>query len=392
MKLCSKKIFLLISLAVISICTTAQSSLSRVNFAYQFDPKAEIFVNSKAYTVSLDSVALTISIFLNEESIDLKNYKFQLKTSLGYTNPLEPVPFDSVYIGKRGNSYFLKFLTQKWPSNRVLVLEIESRFSSAKYYYDIQPVEVLPIDISDAGKVSITQSWVRPGEFNTNKSATGLFYDYYFEPALPPMVTRAPDPRKEMLVNSNITLTQSAPFNLSDEGLYLFQEDSLAQSAAPVLLVDRYFPKPAKLRQLIDPLIYITQKEEWESLDKDSVSKRDFDQFWLDITRSTDRARKVIKTYYDRIEEANQFFTTYKAGWKTDKGMIYAIFGAPDRVIKGADKETWYYNATSISQSIDFDFIRVNSIFSNNHYVLIRDRRYSNSWYQAINNLRKVRY
>ncbi|MEM7106793.1 MAG: GWxTD domain-containing protein [Bacteroidota bacterium] len=387
-----KKSLISCLLLITSITIQAQSSLSRVNFAYQFDPKAEIFVTRKAHQISLDSVALTASVFINEANTDIENYKFQLKTSSGYTKTLNPVSFDSLYIGKRGKSHFFTFSTLRWPSNQVLVLEIVSSFSSIKYHYDIQPVEIVPLTISDAGKVPLTQSWVRAGDFMTDTNAVGLFYDYDFEPALPPMVTKSPVPQKEMAVKTTITTLDTEPFGLSERGLYLFQKDSLATSAAPVLLVNPYFPKPAKLNQLIDPLIYITQKEEWDALDKDSVSKRDFDQFWLEITRSADRARKVIKTYYDRIEEANQFFTTYKAGWKTDRGMIYAVFGVPDRVIRAADKETWYYNATATSQSIDFEFIRVNSIFSNSHYVLIRDRRYSNSWYQAINNLRKVRY
>ncbi|MEM9857490.1 MAG: GWxTD domain-containing protein [Bacteroidota bacterium] len=374
------------------LCVSAQSSLEKVNFAYQYDPQSEIFFTYKAYSTDSDSIALITSLFINDDNSTIENYKFQLKTSLGYAGMFQPVVFDSLYIGTRGNSHFLKFSTLKWPNNQVLTLEIESTFSGIKYYYEIQPVEIMPFKVFDGGQVPLTKSWVRSGSFMTNTDAIGLYYDYYFEPALPPMVTRSPNPQKEMIVNAEINAVNNQSFSITNEGLYLFQKDSLAKNAVPILLADKYFPKPATLNQLIDPLVYITQREEWEVFDKDSVSKREFDRFWLDISRSTDRAKKVIKTYYDRIEEANQFFTTYKEGWKTDMGMIYAVFGVPDRVIRKADKETWYYNASSVSQSIDFEFIRVNSIFSNKHYALIRDRRYSTTWYQAINNLRKVRY
>ncbi|MEM1407906.1 MAG: GWxTD domain-containing protein [Bacteroidota bacterium] len=392
MKLWSKQSLIIIFLASTVVLVRAQSSLDRVNFVYQFDPKGEVFVTNKVYASGADSVILFSNIFINEKQADIKDYRFQLSISDTYSSEFKSISYDSSYVGSRGKNHFLKFSIPKWPANQILVLRVESRFSSATYYYDIQPVEILPVSLSDGSKVPIIQNWVRSGTFNLNKNTTAQFYTYYFEAALPPMVTRAPDPQKEMIVDSIMTISDSSAFSLTDKGFYLFQTDTASQKALPLLLTDKYFPKPARLDQLVDPLIYITQREEWEALDKDSLVKRDFDQFWLGITRSADRAKKVIKTYYDRIEEANQFFTSYKEGWKTDRGMIYAIFGIPDRIIRKADKETWYYNATSVSQSIDFEFIRVNSIFSSNHYVLIRDRRYSNSWYQAVNNLRKVRY
>ena len=392
MKLWSKQSLFTILLVSTVVLARAQSSLERVNFAYQCDPKGEIFVTNKVYSSGADSVILFSNIFINEKQADINNYKFQLSVSDTYSSDFKSVSYDSLYVGSRGKNHFLKFGIPKCPNNQVLVLKVESTFSSAMYYYDIQPAEILPVTLLDGSQVPIVQNWVRSGTFNLSKNTTAQFYTYYFEAALPPMVTRAPDPQKEMAIDSIMTILDSSAFSLTDIGFYLFQTDTSSQKALPLLLVDKYFPKLARLDQLVDPLIYITQQEEWEVLNKDSVVKRDFDQFWLGITRSADRAKKVIKTYYDRIEEANQFFTTYKEGWKTDRGMIYAIFGVPDRVIRKADKETWYYNATSVSQSIDFEFIRVNSIFSNNHYVLIRDRRYSNSWYQAVNNLRKVRY
>lgn len=393
MKLCTKKLSITLFFWTISVVSiNAQSSLDRVNFAYQFDPKGEIFVNNKVYKAETDSIVVISNVFINEKETNIDNYRFQLNITDSYGSELQPVNYDSAYIGSRGRSHYIKFSLSNWPSNQLLVLRIESTFSSIKYYYDIQPVEISPLKIFDEALVPITKNWIRSGVFNMSKSAIGQYYDYYFEPALPPMVTRAPDPQKQMVVNSTLSISDSSAFSLTNQGLYLFQTDTASEKGLPILLVDKYFPKPARLDQLAEPLIYITQKEEWDVLNKDSVSKKDFDQFWLGITRSTQRAKKVIKTYYDRIEEANQFFTTYKEGWKTDRGMIYAVFGIPDRIIRKADKETWYYNATSVSQSIDFEFIRVNSIFSNNHYVLIRDRRYSNTWYQAINNLRKVRY
>ena len=39
------------------------------------------------------------------------------------------------------------------------------------------------------------------------------------------------------------------------------------------------------------------------------------------------------------FSSVTSLFTSYKQGWKTDKGMIYIIFGAPDEVLKDGERE-----------------------------------------------------
>ena len=41
----------------------------------------------------------------------------------------------------------------------------------------------------------------------------------------------------------------------------------------------------------------------------------------------TQKAKSLIAIYYNRIQNANLHFTTFKEGWKTDRGMIYVVFG-----------------------------------------------------------------
>jgi len=48
---------------------------------------------------------------------------------------------------------------------------------------------------------------------------------------------------------------------------------------------------------------------------------------------------------------ANYFFTSYKPGWMTDRGMIYIVLGPPVILHKGDDFEEWiYYNSSNINQ------------------------------------------
>ncbi|MFW6232503.1 MAG: GWxTD domain-containing protein, partial [Bacteroidota bacterium] len=53
--------------------------------------------------------------------------------------------------------------------------------------------------------------------------------------------------------------------------------------------------------------------------------------------------------YYTRIETADKNFTSYTEGWRTDKGMVYVIYGTPHNIERyqgyGTQKiyEKWIY-------------------------------------------------
>jgi len=83
------------------------------------------------------------------------------------------------------------------------------------------------------------------------------------------------------------------------------------------------------------------------------------------------------------------FFSSYLEGWKSDRGIIYIIFGPPNIVNKEGQVETWYYGTSQSIRSIAFNFYIVNDPFSDNDYVLARSANYKNSWYIAIGTWRR---
>jgi len=103
----------------------------------------------------------------------------------------------------------------------------------------------------------------------------------------------------------------------------------------------------------IDQLIYIAKDSERKYL-KEATSLREkqdrFMEFWKkrDPTPGTEE-NEAMEEYYARVEYANQHFKHYLEGWKTDRGMIFIIFGAPSNVdrhpfeIGGKPYEVWYY-------------------------------------------------
>lgn len=185
------------------------------------------------------------------------------------------------------------------------------------------------------------------------------------------------------------SIQQDQQQHFSEEGLYLIQKDT---SAAEGLAFNVYedYPKYSKLENLVDPLIYISTKQEFERMKQTRGDKKSFDRIILGITSDADRAKNLIRSYFRRVELANQYFTSYKEGWKTDRGMIYIIFGQPDEVYKFADREVWNYKNSSYK--LAFDFVRSATLFDPGNYVLIRNKKYRDTWYEVIDLWRNARF
>lgn len=176
------------------------------------------------------------------------------------------------------------------------------------------------------------------------------------------------------------------------------QEPTDATAAGAIkyfVIVGPTFPRPTLVRDLVDASCYLARRNEQAELD--SVrSQRElraaFDRFWLSITRDRDRAVRSMRTYFGRIEEANRLFSSYKEGWKTDRGMVYAVFGPPESVEKKPESEVWYYNLSGASQGNVFEFRRVffaRAGLAIEDYLLRRSAAYEASWDRMVEKWRE---
>jgi GWxTD domain-containing protein len=107
------------------------------------------------------------------------------------------------------------------------------------------------------------------------------------------------------------------------------------------------------LDKAIEQLIYIARDTEIlyvrEATTEEDKRKR-FLEFWAkrDPEPSTTR-NELMEEYYSRVAFANQNYTHYLEGWRTDMGMIFIRFGTPDNVERHPFEynvkpyEIWYY-------------------------------------------------
>jgi GWxTD domain-containing protein len=152
------------------------------------------------------------------------------------------------------------------------------------------------------------------------------------------------------------------------------------------------YPTLKTPREFARPLAYIMSEDEYKNMmtiqDSDSLKKA-IDRFWLKNIGSVSKAKKVIRLYYTRVEEANKQFSNYKEGWKTDRGMIYVLFGPPwfKKTDLRSDNIQWSYSNDHYESPLNFLFKLARDktkFYHFENYYLKRKNSYFNLQYQQI--------
>jgi len=171
------------------------------------------------------------------------------------------------------------------------------------------------------------------------------------------------------------------------EQMFFITHDTLRFRGIQYLILDSLFPKPHTPTQMLQPVSYLLSKAEFLSLQNERNPKYALDRFWLKIAGSKRHAVEMIQVFYRRVTMANRYFTSYKKGWQTDRGMIYIVFGTPTTVYKSATLERWIYGDANISNLV-FDFSKSDALSYTNDYELVRGKNYQSSWSQAVSSWR----
>ena len=220
-------------------------------------------------------------------------------------------------------------------------------------------------------------------QINVNDSVVVDYYDYHFLPAKPPM-SRAPNKLQvPFTVDKTFSISSKDTFSLTQKGLYHFRFPK-TNFGYSLLSSEEFYPKFSTIEKLVESLRYIARNSEYVKMNTSFEKKELFDEFWLNNTKSPERARSAIKEYYERVREANILFTNYKEGWKTDMGMIYIIFGPPSNVFYDDKGVMWIYGKTFELPRISFSFTREVSVFPTPDYILERKAEYENLWFRTV--------
>lgn len=144
---------------------------------------------------------------------------------------------------------------------------------------------------------------------------------------------------------------------------------------------DSLFPQLSKPQDMLNPLIYIQKNV---ALHRNA--KITLDAFWYKLAKQdAEHARELIRVFYNRVQMANTLFTSFKEGWKTDRGMIYIMFGLPTKISYETSAERWTYESDDKRPVLSFVFKRCYRFQNRNDYQLERSQQYTSAWKEAQN-------
>ncbi len=386
-----------------------QSRLSKWNFNYQYDIESKVKCQYKVWERK-DSLGIFFKLtfdrsYAKENQLHKRftwNFDYRITNSYDTKNNSQEVSFVSNKYPLSENEYLFYFEIPKTPEG--------SAYLYLNYFHDEKGkifIQDIPLKILD--KELYTENLVFNPDFHhpifdkyilrkdsfiirssyKNAKVPMFYFRYNFAAALPPMApVNAGDQEVRLTPDTTIILNYdslNAPYK---KGNYLIPS-IMPKKYSYLMVVDNRFPKISKTKELIDPTIYIASDEERKSMRNTQKPKIKLDDFWLSLAQDKDFARKMIKNYYNKVQQANILFTEYKEGWKTDMGMIYIIFGKPDQVYKHDLSETWKYKSKSNIPALNFIFNRKVNPFGQYFFELQNSEDYAGVWYNTVEMWRK---
>jgi len=394
------------------------NKLPYFNFAHLYDSSANFTHAPATVFHTNDSVSTVfVKVRLNDLLYERQENEPMLKARFRTSYEVYP-SFESKLLADSGSVIFcdsLNFGTEmemivnfdikaKSPGTCLLYLTLTdlNRKRSVGRFYPINKASGLSHQnflARAADDLPLFDDWIRREnkvKITYNRPVTGdLFVRYYhrtFPLALPPFV-----PEKERIFRFKadsvfllpVLNGESALFSLEKEGIYHFQADSASREGLTLFRFHEGFPEVETPHEALKPLRYLTTDKEYERLLTVADQKQAVDSFWIERAGNPERAAAMIRKYYTRVSEANRWFTSYHEGWKTDRGIIYIVYGKPTYVYRTSGAEEWIYGEQGNPLSIRFIFRRVNNPFTDNDFGITKSVAYKQSWYLAIENWRR---
>lgn len=361
--------------------STLAIDFSRLNISWQYDPLAEIELADRV-TQSGETMSVYIRFRYQPEVQWDMEYLIQPNYESESHTAFETFELDTLLT--TSTSFVIKLTFEK-PNEDLLVVKVFKE--DAFYYYDVRlkngSLPYSSILLQDENGLPVFDNYLSTSEFDLTgaDSFYAMEYQENFGPADPPMGEMKPL-APSILPDSSYLLSDDS--KLQDNYFYVIREDSNALSGVTVLKVSPYYPEFKLLGELVASMHYILNEPERRGIRNSKNLKASFDSFWVNTYTTKFRARNAIRNYYNWIEQTNKRFTDFKQGWKTDRGIIYIVYGVPDEVYRSNNQEEWFYD-----EGPAFEYTVISTFFSPRTYALRRKLDHEESWFEFVSALRR---
>lgn len=378
-----KNLSIFLSIIIIIIYSIDLLSQS-LNYDKQFKLSYEAFFHQDFITTKSEKPGLTkIDVYI---LVPYKNLQF-IKTGQGFTSKYSVMV--SVYDEKKEN-----LIVEKTWNEVVNVIDFSQTTSKLNYNIGLKSFDLKPgsylfrtivvdndskkeiksenvfkvrelnpgIDMSDLlfiTKSDLTDSKVIPNiSRNVTLSNNGLqfYYDIFSSDSLnkscfidyeiidrSSQVIFKKSIEKEIIPGKNQILEQISDLKL-DLGTFILRVTLKDENLRTVNVLNkaffsRWLGLPSSVNDLdkaISQMVYIASPQELNKI-KEASSNDDKLKAFLDFWKKKDPSpnneeNEVFDEYFRRVNYANENFSNYNEGWKTDRGMVYIILGTPNNI------------------------------------------------------------
>lgn len=383
----------------------AQNRMSSSEIAYLYNEENEFLIQHKV-ALDGDRVKVYLRFILNSGSLRITDYRMSYDVRASYIDEKtvnSSVSLDSsnvIDVGFRQNVYSFEFTKES--TDNLLVVDFYNSVRDKHFYLDIplklkewQPTPYLLFEaekeipyfanyINKDYPVRVVNVFGGSASYQINGTNSSNAV------AMPPF------DESEMAVASDIPLDtlygvrNGEEFRFYNSGYHTIKSSENNSDQFGVLVTDEVHPYFNNFRDLMTPLVYVSTNDEYKNMVAASNSREAFESFVNNSISSNERvAKDFIKYYYRRVRRSARLFSNNQEGWKTDRGMIYQVFGNPAQVFRNESTELWVYpSSTGGRLRYIFDIIVEDGIVK---YKLIRAKRYRENWMRAVTQWRSGR-
>lgn len=367
------------------------SSSNQVNIYYKFNTAGLLFIKHKTKDFFFAKYQIHYELYdLSEPKTLLDSATMKYTDSTDFNHPKEITDSFQVFTNKNSNyivAYQFTDLNKNYEVNGFLNIDKTNEYSRNNFL------------LKDEDNIPLIENYVNSEQkfrVDVNQKLKDKLYVSYYNLEFPlagPPYSMIPADNNSFVRDSMFVLSlqdgSRGDILLNEPGMYFFQTDTNQKEGLSVFRFYDNFPKVTTAVHMLKPLQYITTKQEFSDIANSKNLRQSIEKFWLDKSGNPNRAKEMIRLFYNRVQDANNLFTSYKEGWKTDRGMMYIILGPPERVYRSAENETWFYSEDRNMLSITLVFTKIPGKFSDDDYMLERGIEYKDPWYIGVESWRK---
>jgi GWxTD domain-containing protein len=372
-----------------------------------FDLKGDLFIdrqnNSMKLYVSFDNNAIKYE--LNEVGQNyFANYSIELESYSSFENAKKNIGRkwnfeDSTHFGRNTDLEWKFIIDTCDHESRLFLLRLTDNHlqkSEELLFYDDYTLSYSDFMLLDLAQDPLYTNIVEPGcdlllfNYDNGSEFRVAWLKDKYEAARAPFIHAEPENPEfdtvfllDRLNDSVLTFQTYATAGT----YYIIDEDNVIHYNIHAFNVN----SSNGIDQYKEPLKYISTKKEYRLMEEE---ERDplyaVERFWLDICSDNDAmARNLSESYYNNVEIANLFFSSYKSGWKTDRGIIYIVMGKPTSVFVSDNFEEWTYGDLNDFRAITLVFKKEELAPGIYDYILERNPGLKHDWYLHAEKWRK---